>query len=87
MYQIKRSFLEPYPTKRPKRGNPKYPFHDCGMGDSFFVPEDDASIQSVRTCASKYGSRHRLFKFTCQSVTDYDGMGPGTLVTRKWIAI
>lgn len=85
MYEIKRSYYEPYPTKRPKRGTPKYPFHDCGIGDSFFVPAKDAATSSVRAAAASYGSRHKKFRFTCEAMEDYEGQGPGTLVTRRWV--
>lgn len=82
MYQIKRSDFGQYTPRRPKRGKPKYPFHDCGWGDSFFVPIYDATTEAVRGAAISYAGRHAGFRFSCITQKDYEGQGRGTLVTR-----
>lgn len=58
----------------------KYPFHDCDIGDSFFVPLADAKTKTVRSATTGYASHHKPLRFSCKFVKDYESRGPGTLV-------
>jgi len=79
MYEIKRSYLVPYPVRRLRHRRSVYPFWDMDPGDSFFVPEHQS--RNVRQAASNYSVRWRV-SFKCERHKDYEGRGPGIVVTR-----
>lgn len=65
MYKIEKSI--PKPTKR----QPKYPFADMEVGDSFFVGETGAAIQSRLSSSAAYRGKKGQGVFTVQKdVTD-----------------
>jgi len=59
----------------PPRKDAKYPFASMVVGQSFFVPESEATKSSISTCAI----RAKPMRFTYRTVTEN-----GVVGTRCW---
>lgn len=68
MFKVERKI----PTPEPAGRNPKYPWREMKVGDSFFVP--GALVRTIHPAAHA-ASKRTGFKFTCRTISEAQGSG------------